>query len=147
MTQKKLVERYSKFAGVARAVAELSKDPSTKVGAVILDDERRIRAVGFNGFPRGVSDDVRLNDRDQKLPLMVHAEANAIANAAAVGTPLKGCSMVTTKYPCHECAKLIISAGIKLVVTPVYGGKWSDSSAIAESLFREAGITVFNYEV
>src|SRR3712207_92856 len=79
------------FMVVARAVASKSKDPSTKVGALIVDPSRVIRASGFNGFPRGVLDlPERLADREKKLTMVVHAEMNAICNAARVGVPLEG---------------------------------------------------------
>lgn len=134
----------AKHYHIALAVAELSKDPSTKVGALIIDDRGAIRAVGYNGFPRGVDDDPgRYADRAVKLRLIAHAEANAIANAAAVGTPLNGCSLVVTKFPCHECAKLIINAGIKRVLTsPAAPGAWLDSSLTASWMFDEAGVKV-----
>lgn len=133
-----------KYYPIAQAVAGLSKDPSTKVGALIIDNRGAIRAVGYNGFPRGVDDDPgRYADRSVKLRLVAHAEANAIANAAAVGTPLDGCSLVVTKYPCHECAKLIINAGIERVLTAdSEPGSWIDSALTASWMFDEAGVKV-----
>ena len=133
-----------KYYPIAQAVAQLSKDPSTKVGAVIIDQRGCIRAVGYNGFPRGVDDDPgRYADRNIKLRLVAHAEANAIANAAAVGTPLEGCSIVVTKYPCHECAKLIINAGIETVLTKQEDiGSWIDSALTASWMFDESGVKV-----
>ena len=92
----------AKFYPLALEVAQLSKDPRTKVGAVVIDARGAVRAVGYNGFPRGVEDDPgRYAHRETKLLLVAHAEANAIANAAAVGTPLEGCGLVVTKYPCQ----------------------------------------------
>lgn len=133
-----------KYYPIADAVAGLSKDPSTKVGAVIIDERGCIRAVGYNGFPRGVDDDPgRYADRTIKLRLIAHAEANAIANAAAVGTPLAGCSLVVTKYPCHECAKMIINAGIERILTKREEvGSWIDSALTSSWMFDEAGVKV-----
>jgi dCMP deaminase len=135
----------AKFYPLAMEVAELSKDPRTKVGAVVIDARGAVRAVGYNGFPRGVEDDPgRYADRDTKLLLVAHAEANAIANAAAVGTPLDGCGLVVTKYPCHECAKLVINAGIRQIGAPAPGtdSAWLKSNDIARMMFSEAGVAV-----
>jgi dCMP deaminase len=135
----------AKFYPLAMEVAELSKDPRTKVGAVVIDARGAVRAVGYNGFPRGVEDDPgRYADRDAKLLLVAHAEANAIANAAAVGTPLDGCGLVVTKYPCHECAKLVINAGIRQIGAPAPGtdSAWLKSNDIARMMFSEAGVAV-----
>ena len=133
-----------KYYPIAESVAQLSKDPRTKVGALIIDERGCIRAVGYNGFPRGIDDyPERYADRLIKLRLVAHAEANAIANAAAVGTPLEGCSLVVTKYPCHDCAKLIINAGIERILTSeAEPGSWIDSSLTASWMFDEAGIKV-----
>ena len=82
------------FLRLAQVHAEMSKDPNTRVGAVIVGPDREIRATGFNGFPRRICDDpVRLQDRETKLQLVVHAECNAICAAARVGVPLLGCTL------------------------------------------------------
>lgn len=135
----------SKYIPEAMTAASHSKDPRTKVGAVIVDHRGVVRATGWNGFPRGVLDDpARYADREIKLKLVVHAEANAIVNAAAVGVPLAGCGMVVTKYPCNECAKLIINAGIThlLAPTPEPDGLWAGATTIAGQMFDEAGVVV-----
>ena len=135
-----------KFIPMAQQAAALSKDPSTKVGALVIDRRGAIRATGYNGFPRGVDDDPRrYADRPTKLKLIAHAEANAIANAAAVGTPLDGCSLVVTKFPCHECAKLVINAGIAHVLAPKPVGSWVDSNNTATFMLVEAGVTIDTY--
>ena len=135
-----------RYMVVAEAIATLSKDPSTKVGCVILDSDRRVRAVGYNGFSRGVADTgIRLHNRDTKLKFIAHAETNAIANAAAVGTPLKGTTLVVTKHPCDECAKVIINAGITQVICPNPTEKWIEHSRIATIMFKEAGVEVVLY--
>ena len=121
-----------------------SKD-TTQVGAVIIDRRGVVRATGWNGFPRGIVDaPERYADREIKLALIVHAEANAIANAAAVGVPLEGCGLVVTKFPCSECAKLIIQAGINEVYTkePERDSRWRESAQIARMMFEEAGVSV-----
>jgi dCMP deaminase len=134
-----------KFIPLAITASSFSKDPSTKVGCVAVDERGAIRSTGYNGFPRGVSDDeYRYRDRDVKLKLVAHAEANAIANAAAIGIPLINCSMIVTMFPCHDCAKLIINAGIKHIYTAPTDpeSKWSESHSIARMMFEEAGVIV-----
>jgi len=139
------------FVRVARALATLSKDPSTKVGAVIVGPDLEIRAVGYNGFPRGVVDDPeRYENRDLKYDFITHAEMNAICNAARAGTGTKDCSLVVTSlYPCGECAKAIIQAGIKTIYAPAQqaNGRWDDSLTTAEVMFQEAGIEVVRYDI
>ena len=135
----------AKYLPEAVTASSHSKDPRTKVGAAIVDHRGVVRATGWNGFPRGVNDDpARYADREIKLKLVVHAEANAIANAAAVGVPLEGCGLVVTKFPCHECAKLIIQSGIKKVTAPAPDDDslWAGSAVIASQMFQEAGVEV-----
>lgn len=135
----------SKYYPIAQSVAGLSKDPNTKVGALVIDKRGSIRAVGYNGFPRGVNDDpLMYADRETKLRFIAHAEANAIANAASTGTPLQGCSLVVTKFPCRECAKMIINAGISHIFSPAYSimGDWASSNYDAQRMFMEAGLTI-----
>jgi dCMP deaminase len=97
--------------------ARKSKDPSTKVGCVIIRPDRTQASGGFNGFPRGVADTPeRYADRPTKYALVVHAEANAIITAHE---PLHGYTLYCTLAPCNECAKLIVQAGIKRVVAPL----------------------------
>lgn len=135
----------SKYYPIAESVATLSKDPNTKVGALVIDKRGSIRAVGYNGFPRGVNDAPgRYADRNMKLRLVAHAEANAIANAASTGTPLLGCSMVVTKFPCRECAKMIINAGISSIYTPSFNDSdsWADSCRDSILMFEESGVEI-----
>lgn len=133
------------FVEMARLAASKSKDPSTKVGCVIVGPDMEVRATGFNGFARGVSDDVaRYEDKDGKLHLMVHAEANAIAAAARVGTSLKGCTAIVTKHPCPQCAALLIQSGVEVVVSPAPedGSRWQEANMVAQRQFAEAGVRV-----
>ena len=107
------------FMGVARLAAMRSKDPNTQVGACIVDNEKRILSTGYNGFPAGCSDDDYPWERDgdfgdTKYPYVVHAELNAILNAR--GKNLTGSTIYVDLFPCNECAKAIIQAGIKEVV-------------------------------
>lgn len=140
-----------KFIPVAQAIAGLSKDPSTKVGAIILDDDCNILSVGFNGFPRGVNDNPeRYADKQQKYPRIAHAEMNAIAQAARTGVRLLGSTMlVTALYPCSMCARIIIQSGIKQVYAPIADEDtnplWISEGLISESMFSESGVHVIQY--
>ena len=107
------------FMGVALLAAKRSKDPSTQVGACIVDENNRILSTGYNGFPKGCSDDEFPWGRDEsegetKYPFVVHAELNAILNTR--GKSLVGSTVYVGLFPCNECAKAIIQAGIREVV-------------------------------
>ena len=105
------------FMGVAKLAARRSKDPSTQVGACIVSPENIIISTGYNGMPKGCSDDVFPWDRsgtDTKYPYVVHAELNAILNAN--GRDLRGSRVYVALFPCNECAKAIIQSGVKEVV-------------------------------
>lgn len=136
-------EWHGRFMELAHGVAAWSKDPNRKVGAVVVSADRRKIHVGYNGFPRGVADlRDRLKDQDLKRLLMVHAELNAILNAA---TDLAGWTLYCTSAPCLECAKAIVQAGIARVVCPPFDPShpaWGKSHRDGQSLMVEAGVTV-----
>ena len=130
--------------GMAKHTAQLSKDPSTKVGAVIFDPKRRIVSAGYNGFARGVNDTPeRLENRDVKYRLVLHAEKNAIMFATA---PLEGCTIAVTHPCCAQCAAVIIQSGIKHVIwskpDDVFVSRWAEDMALTNMQFAEAGVTV-----
>ena len=107
------------FMGVALLAAQRSKDPSTQVGACIVDNSNRILSTGYNGFPHGCSDDDFPWNRDSSLgetkyPYVVHAELNSILNAS--GKSLFEAKIYVALFPCNECAKAIIQSGIKEVI-------------------------------
>lgn len=105
------------FMGVALLAAKRSKDPSTQVGACIVDEHNVILSTGYNGFPVGCSDDDFPWDRsgeDTKYPYVVHAELNAILNSG--GKSLRGATLYVVLFPCNECAKAIIQSGIREIV-------------------------------
>ena len=105
------------FMGVAKLAARRSKDPSTQVGACIVSPENIIISTGYNGMPKGCSDDEFSWDREgeeTKYPYVVHAELNAILNAN--GRDLRGSRVYVALFPCNECAKAIIQSGVKEVV-------------------------------
>lgn len=138
------------FIADAQAAAGKSKDQRTQVGAVIIDDDCALLASGFNGFARGVDDSPeRYADRDLKLKLIVHAEANAIAQAARVGARLKGGTLIVTAlYPCSNCAKLIIQSGIRRIYAPRQQKPdplWDEEKRISTLMFGEAGVEIIEY--
>lgn len=135
-------QRYLKLA---YGIAQWSKDPSSKIGAVTVGAKGQVLSQGFNGFPRGLKDDYdRLNDRETKYKYVVHAEMNAIYNATYNGTSLDGATLYVYGLPiCSECAKGVIQVGIKRVVMPASPGmpeKWKDSWLTSMSFFKEAGV-------
>ena len=94
-----------------------SKDKNTHIGAVIIGPDNELRSTGYNGFVRGLNDDVEeRQESPEKYYWMEHAEKNAIFNAARVGIPLKGCRMYTNGVPCMECARGIVQSGIEEVI-------------------------------
>lgn len=136
------------FMGLAEFVATKSKDPSTKVGCVVIGPHKEVRATGFNGFARRVEDTPeRYEDRDTKLKMVVHAEANAVAAAARTGTSLYGCTVFTTMPLCTQCAALLMQAGVVKVVSPPIDeeGRWAELNHLAVKMCDEAGVRVEFY--
>lgn len=139
---------HKRFMEVAELVKTWSKDPSTKVGAVVVGPDREIRSTGYNGLVRGVNDNKpeRL-ERPTKYDFFEHAERNAVYNACLIGASLKGCVIYVTSMPCPDCARAIIQSGIKMVVTHKFeadsnapSGTWRDKLVYSEEMFREAGV-------
>jgi dCMP deaminase len=135
-----------RFLDLAHHIAGWSKDPSTKVGAVIVRPDYTIASQGYNGFPRGVDDSLPIyEDRPLKLLRTVHAELNAILSARE---PLHGCTVyVTPLCPCANCAAAIIQAGITRVVYRMgqLRPEWAASFGVTEQMFNEANITANRY--
>jgi dCMP deaminase len=137
-----------KYMEIVNAIAKLSKDKSTQVGALILGPSHEVRSVGYNGAPRGcrADEDERADFRPEKYFWFSHAELNAITNAARVGTPLDGCVMLVTHYPCMDCARAIVQAGIKQVIvnkpTQEFYDRWAEHIRRANLLFAECGVSV-----
>lgn len=131
------------FMGIAMLSAKRSKDPNTQVGACIVNKSNKIMSVGYNGFPRGCSDDdfpwERSGDEfNTKYPYVCHAELNAILNSG--GSSLEGCKIYVALFPCNECAKAIIQCGIKEVI--FLSDKYADSVGVRASkrMFDSAGV-------
>jgi dCMP deaminase len=130
------------FMGVAKLSAERSKDPSTRVGACIINQDNRIVGVGYNGTPTGWDDKEFEWGRDgdwleTKYPYVIHAELNAILNATQ---NLKGCTMYVTMHSCNECAKAIAQSGIKKVIYDDDKYYDSETCVAARKIFDRLGI-------
>jgi dCMP deaminase len=138
-----------RFLDLAHHVAEWSRDPSTKVGAVIVRPNKTVASLGFNGFPRGVVDaPERYFEREVKYAMVVHAEPNAILMAQE---PLDHYTLYTTHFPCAQCAASIIQSGITDVITmhpsERMKERWGDSFIYAKQMFTEAGVVYSMYQL
>ena len=135
------------FMGIAMLAARRSKDPNTQVGACIVSPDNIIISTGYNGMPKGCSDDEYPWDREgeaTKYPYVVHAELNAILNAS--GRDLRGSRLYVALFPCNECAKAIIQAGIRSVI--FLSDKYADSESgrASKRMFEAAGVAYHPYE-
>lgn len=138
------------FMGIALLSAERSKDPGTQVGACIVSPDKKILSMGYNGMPRGCHDTLMPWARegapqDTKYMFVCHAELNAILNYD--GTSLRGSTIYTTLFPCNECAKALIQAGIKEVVYLSDKYADSDSTRASKRMMDMVGITYRPYTV
>lgn len=134
-----------RYINLAKEISTWSKDPSTKVGAVVIGNNGEVLSQGYNGFPRSIKDTPqRLKDRGKKYNLVVHAEMNAIYNASLNGVSLKGSTLYVYGLPiCNECAKGVIQVGIDKVIAtrPAdYNKEWDESIKDAKALFKEAEV-------
>lgn len=140
----------NKYLKLAKYVSEWSKDPSTKVGAVIFDNDNRLVSIGFNGLSQKIADTPeRLNNRELKYEMIVHAEMNAILFARH---GVKDCILITYPFlPCSRCAAMVIQAGIKKVIAPPIPEhlkeRWEKPLALTQQMFNEAGVEVVIKEI
>ncbi len=133
------------FMGIAMLAARRSKDPNTQVGACIVSPDNIIISTGYNGMPKGCSDDEfpwersGSSDAETKYPYVVHAELNAILNAN--GRDLRGSRIYVALFPCNECAKSIIQSGIKEVV--YLSDKYADTmmNLVSKRMLDAAGVS------
>lgn len=139
-------EKWDKrFLELAFHVSQWSRDPSTKTGAVIVSDRKRVVSMGYNGLPRGVADtDERYNDRETKYKFISHAERNALDNAEC---SIVGATLYATHFPCVECAKSIVQRGIARVVVSSnsdesFVERWGASCRDAFTIMNEGGAVV-----
>lgn len=140
-----------RFMRLAREISTWSKDPSSQIGAVIVDDERRILSTGYNGFPRGIADtEDRLNNKEEKYPRVMHAEMNAILAALYNGVSVKGATLYVWGLPvCADCTKSVIQAGIRRIVMtyPEYAPeKWQKQwNELSKPMIEEVGNISITY--
>lgn len=131
-----------RFLDMAYHISTWSKDPSTQVGAVIVDDKNRFISTGYNGFPKGIKDTPeRLNNRELKYKIVVHAELNAISFAER---SLQGSTLYTYPFmPCSKCAGPIMQNGISRIVAPYSDNpRWIEDFKLSSELFAEKGVEV-----
>ena len=147
MKRKDYISWDEYFMGIALLAAHRSKDPNTQVGACIVSPENIIISTGYNGMPKGCSDDEYPWEREggeTKYPYVVHAELNAILNAN--GRDLRGSKLYVALFPCNECAKAIIQSGIKELI--YLSDKYHDTPASIASrrMFKMTGVNCRRYE-
>lgn len=134
---------HQRFMLLAREVAEWSKDPSTKVGCILVRDKKVI-STGYNGFPKNISDDLdRLIDREQKYEITVHAEVNAVTTAALHGVSTEGATAYVTFNPCSRCSAVLINAGIAQVYVDAAAEippRWLENFILASRILKEAEV-------
>ena len=143
---------YSRFLKMAHETASWSKDDSSKVGCVIVNDDGMVVSMGYNGMPRGVDDNIKDRYvRPYKYLWFEHAERNAIYQA--IGS-VKGCTLFVTHVPCADCARAIVQTGINNVIIDAKNGKKSEfmkrmkeSAQVSLTMFKEAGIQVTEHEI
>lgn len=137
------IEWDTYFMSLVQLNAMRSKDPSTQVGAIIINDLKQIIGSGYNGLPRGLDDDLYPWDRDNeewgknKYPYIAHAELNAILNTTA---PLPDSTLYVTLFPCNECAKLIIQSGIKNVFFGNDKYEGTEENIASKRMLTDAGV-------
>lgn len=136
------------FMGIAILSAQRSKDPNSQVGACIVNDDKRILSIGYNGAPKGLSDDIMPWERvgefvDTKYAYVCHSELNAVLN---YNGNLKDTILYVTLFPCNECAKVLAQTGIKEVIylSDKYNG--TDSDIVSKKILDAAGIKYRKYE-
>lgn len=137
------------FMGVSKLSGMRSKDPNTQVGACIVSQNNKILSMGYNGFPNGCDDEKFPWDReggflDTKYAFVTHSELNAILNYR--GGSLEGTKLYVSLFPCNECAKAIIQAGIKTVIYDDDKYNGTPSNVAAKMLFDAAGVKYYRYE-
>jgi dCMP deaminase len=140
------MNKHEWYLTLAYAVSLKSKDPSTKVGCIMVDAERGdVLAQGYNGFPRKWPDEtINSMERAEKYALIIHAEQNTVANAAARSAALNGSIAYITHHPCSDCTKLIIQAGVKevhfVVPEPELRKRWQDSFELSIKMMDMVGV-------
>ncbi|MCD8230742.1 MAG: dCMP deaminase family protein [Clostridiales bacterium] len=137
------------FMAVAKLAGMRSKDPNSQVGSCIVSEDNKILSMGYNGFPRGCSDDefpwAREGDESEtKYPYVVHSELNAILNYR--GGSLEGAKLYVSLFPCNECAKAIIQSGIKTIVYEEDKYDGTPSVLSSKRMLDAAGVRYYRYQ-
>ncbi|TQC51423.1 dCMP deaminase family protein [Mycoplasmopsis mucosicanis] len=138
------------FMALSKVSALRSKDPSTQVGACIVDKDKKVVGLGYNGMPKGIDDDTFPWDReaskpkDTKYPYVIHAEVNAIINAFG---KTKGATLYTSLYPCSNCAKTIVQAGIDTVIYESDKYHDTEDGEIARKILQSCNINCVQLEI
>ena len=139
---------HTRFMGLCDHISQWSEDPHFLVGCVIVGSGHAILSTGYNGLPRGVSDqDISRFDREsgEKFFWFEHAERNALYNAARAGVPVAGATLYVNRFPCADCSRAIIQSGIHVLVCPPVpkaDGALDDSFRAGETMLGEAGTIV-----
>jgi dCMP deaminase len=146
MNMKKDTDWDHRFIDLAYHISGWSTDPDTKVGCVIVGPDAEVRSVGYNRVPRGVKEGIKERQiKPTKYLWTEHAERNAIYTAARVGTALRGCRIYTTWFPCVDCARGIVEAGLIELIAyqpDLAHPEWGRSFVVALELLEEAGVVV-----
>lgn len=156
-THPRITSWHELFLLMALVAALKSKDSSTRTGCVVVDENNRLRSMGFNGFPAGISEARPERwERPEKYRWVEHCDRNAIYSAARVGVSLAGCTMYLTGPPCDDCMRGIIQAGLKRVVWPAdnpferpteqaRAARWADAFRVMRQLAEEAGVELVRW--
>lgn len=141
-----IARHAGRYLDLAKHLAGWSKDRSVGVAAVIVGSSGEVRSFGYNGFPRGVNDDLdERHERPAKYLWTEHAERNAIYNAARVGTPIDGCTMYLPWFPCCGCARAIAQSGIRYLVCArpdLTDPRWGKEFEVSLEILTEAGVCI-----
>lgn len=139
-----------RFMELAIHIGQWSKDAHKQVGCVIIGPDNEIRSAGYNGFPRGVNDEIASRyERPEKYFWTEHAERNAVYNASRTGAGLKDCRIYVTRFPCMDCARAIIQSGIRVLTAPkpdLEHPRWGGHFQLSLEMFAEVGVEVRWYE-
>lgn len=148
----KIPDWNSYFMTMAYLVASKSKDRRTHIGAVVVGSKNEVRSIGYNGFVRGLNDDVpERYTLPEKYFWVEHAERNAIYNATLIGVSLEGCKMYTNGVPCMDCARAIVQSGIERVIVDEEWSKnnskkWEEHAKRSLKMFEEIGVKIIYWK-
>ena len=135
------------FLRMVELVSSKSRDPNTQVGCVIVGPDNEVVSTGFNGLPRGIEHTKARYERPEKYHWFEHAERNAIYNGARIGVRLKGCTLYLYGYPCPDCARAVIQAGISTVVMSANQEKFADHNERWKELYQRSHIMLREAEI